>query len=60
MVDKYKSTERINHLFGLARKGKIRATTDRLIQCKFKLDRRKSGSMVKVEIENKRGISFVC
>ena len=58
MVDKYKSTKCIAHLLGGAySKRKIRATTDRLIQRKLKVDR-KSPSMVKVEIENKRGISL--
>ena len=53
MIDKYKSTKCIDHLFGLVRKRK----TDRLIQRKLKFHRRKSPSMVKVEIENERGIS---
>ena len=58
MIDKYKSTKCIGHLFGRARKRKTRATTDRLIQRKLKLSRRKSTSTVKVEIENERGISL--
>ena len=58
MVDKYKSTKCIGHLFGRTRKRKTRATTDRLIQRKLKLDRRKSASMVKVEIENELEISL--
>ena len=58
MVDKYKSTKCIGHLFGRACKRKTRATIDRLIQRKLKLVRRKSGSMVKIEIENERGISL--
>ena len=37
MVDKYKSTKCIGHLFGCDRKRKARATTDRLIQRKLKL-----------------------
>ena len=39
-------------------KRKRRATTDRLIQHKLKLDQRKSAFTVKVEIENERGISL--
>ena len=58
MVDKYKSTKCIGHLVGRARKMKTRATTDRLIQRKFKLDQRKSISIVKVKIEDERGISL--
>ena len=54
MIDKYKSTECIGHLFGRGRKRK----TNRLIQRKLKLVRRKSASMVKIEIENERGISL--
>ena len=52
MIDKYKSTKCISHLLGHARKRE----TDRLIQCKVKLDQRKSASTVEVEIENKQGI----
>ena len=58
MVDKYKSTKCISHLFGRAHIWKTRATTDRLIQRKLKLVRRKSASMVKAEIENELGISL--
>ena len=58
MVDKYKSTKCIGHLFERSCKRKTRATTDPLTQRKIKLDRRKSASMVKVEIENERGISL--
>ena len=56
MVDKYKSTKCIGHSFGRDRKRRTRATTDRLIQRKLKLVRRKSASIVKIEIENERGI----
>ena len=58
MVDKYKLTKCIGHLFGRARKSKTRASTDRHIQLKLKLYRCKSASMVKVEIENERGIAL--
>ena len=55
MVDKYKS---IKCIVGCAHKRKTRATTDRLIQRKLKLNRRKSASTAKVEIENELGISL--
>ena len=58
MVDKYESTKYISNLFGCARKRKTRATTDRLIQRKLKLVRRKSTSMVKIEIENELRVSL--
>ena len=58
MVHKYKSTKCISHLFGRGRKRKTRATTDRLIQRKLKLVRRKSASIVKIEIENELEISL--
>ena len=54
-MEKYKSTKCRGNLFGRARR---RKTTDRLIQRKVKLDRRKSASAVKVEIENELGISL--
>ena len=48
----------MGNLFGRARRRKATATTDRLIQRKVKLDRRKSASAVKVEIENELRISL--
>ena len=42
----------------LQQKENNRATTNRLIQRKLKLVRRKSASMVKIEIENELGISL--
>ena len=50
MIEKWKSTKCIGD--------RRRKTTDRLIQRKVKLDRRKSASTVKVEIENELGISL--
>ena len=58
MIEKYKSIKRVGNLFGRARRRKTTATTDRLIQRKVKLDRRKSASAVKVEIKNELGISL--
>ena len=55
MIEKYKSTKCIGNLF---ERGRTRITKDRLIQRKVKLDRRKSASAVKVEIENELGISL--
>ena len=55
MIEKYKSTKCRANLFGRARRKK---TTDRLIQRKVKLNRRKSASAVKVEIENELRISL--
>ena len=55
MIEKQKSTKCTGNLFGRARR---RKTTDRPIQHKVKLDRRKSTSAVKVEIENELGISL--
>ena len=58
MDDKYKSTKCIGHLFERARKRKRRVTTDRLIKRNLKLDRQKSASTIKVEIENKQEIPY--
>ena len=58
MIEKYKPTKCIGNLFGHGRRRKTTATTYRLIQRKVKLDRRKSASAVKVEIENELGISL--
>ena len=58
MIEKYKSTKCLENLFGPGRRRKTTATTDRLIQRKVKLDRRKSASVVEVEIENELGIAL--
>ena len=58
MVDTYKSIKCIGHLFRLTHKRKTRATTDRLIQCKLKLYRRKSVSTIKVKIGDELRISL--
>ena len=52
---KNRNQQCLGNLFG---PGHRRKTTDRLIQRKFKLDRQKSASAVKVEIENELGISL--
>ena len=59
MVDKYKSTKCIDHLFGHAAKRKTRAATDRLIQGKLRLDRGKSASTVEAEIEKSLHIDAI-
>ena len=46
MINKYKNTKCIGNLFGRGRKRKTTATTDRLIQRKLKVDRRKSAGTV--------------
>lgn len=52
VINKYKSTKCIGNLLGRGRKRKTTTTTDRLIQRKLKLDRRKSASSVTSELEN--------
>ena len=58
MIEKYKSTKYVGNLFGRGRRRKTTAATNQLIQRKVKLDRRKSASAVKIEIENELGISL--
>ena len=47
----YKNTKCIGKLFGRSRKPKTTSTTDRLIQRKLKLQRRKSARTVTSELE---------
>ena len=56
IINKYKNTKCIGNLLGRGRKRKTTATTDRLIQRKLKLDRRKSASSVTSELEKELGI----
>lgn len=56
MINKYKNTKCIGNLFGRGRKRKTTATTDRLIQRKLKVDRRKSTGTVTAELETELGI----
>ncbi|CAF3584122.1 unnamed protein product [Rotaria socialis] len=49
MVEKYKSTKCIGNIIGRGRKRKTTAHTDRVIQRKIKVDRRKSASTIKAE-----------
>ena len=56
IIKKYKNTKRIGNLFGCGRKPKTTSTTDRLIQRKLKLDRRKSARTITCESEKGLGI----
>ena len=56
IIKKYKSIKGIGNLFVRAREPKTIATTDRLIQRKLKLDRRKSTRTVTPEFEKDLGI----
>jgi transposase len=56
IIKKYKNTKCIGNLFGRGRKRKTTATTDRLIQRKLKLDRRKSARIITSEVEKDLGI----
>ena len=56
IIQKYKKAKLIGNLFGRGRKRKTTAITDRLIIGRFKVDRGKSASAVKGEIEKELGI----
>ena len=56
IIKKYKQTKCILTLSGRGRKRKTTASIDRIIQRKIKLDRRKSASTVKAEIEKELGV----
>jgi transposase len=56
IIKKYKNTKCLGNLFGRGRKRKTTATTDRLIQRKLKLDRRKSARIITSEVEKDLGI----
>ena len=56
MIKKYKNTKCVGNLFGRGRKPKTTSTTDRLIQRKLKLHRRKSARTITSELEKDRGI----
>jgi transposase len=57
IIQKYKRTKCIVNLPGRGRKRKTTAVVDRIIQRKIKVDRRKSTSVVRSEIENELGVS---
>lgn len=56
IIKKFKKTKCIGNLFGRGRKRKTTSTTDRLIQRKLKLDRRKSARTVASELEKDLGL----
>ena len=56
IIKKYKNTKCIGNLFGRGRKPKTTSMTDRLIQRKLKIDRRKSARTVTSELEKDLGI----
>jgi len=56
MINKYKKTKCIKNLFSRGRKRKTTVTTDRLIQRKLKVERRKSARTVTTELEIELGI----
>jgi transposase len=56
IIKKYKKTKCILNMSGRVRKRKTTAVVDRIIQRKVKVDRRKSASIVKMEIEKELGV----
>lgn len=58
IIEKYKKTKCIANLSGRGRKRKTTAAVDRIIQRKIKVDRRKSASAVKSEIEKELSVSL--
>ena len=57
MIAKYKLTKRIGNLIGQGRKRKTTAHLDRVIQCKIKVNRRKSALAVKTELQTELNIT---
>lgn len=58
IIQKLKKTKFILNLSGHGRKRKMTVAVGWIIQRKIKVDRRKSASLVKSEIQKKLGISF--
>ena len=58
MIKKYKSTKCISNIIGRGRKCKTTIHADRAIQRKIKVDRRKSASSVKVELQTELQIAI--
>ncbi|CAF2963140.1 unnamed protein product [Rotaria sp. Silwood2] len=56
IIAKYKKTKCIGNIFGRGRKRKTTARIDKTIQRKVKVDRRKSASSVRQEIEQELGL----
>ena len=55
IITKYKKTKCIGNIIGRGRKRKTSVNVDRIIQCKIKVDRRKSAPSVKDELQSKHG-----
>ena len=58
MIAKYKSTKCIRNIIGRDRKRQTTTHTDRVIQRKIKIDRRKSASSVNAELETELDITI--
>ena len=58
IITKYKKTKCIENIIGRDRKRKTSMHLDRIIQQKVKVDRRKSASSVKIDIESELGITI--
>ena len=58
IIMKYKKTKCIENIIGRGRKRKTSMHLDRIIQRKVKVDRRKSASSVKIDIESELGITI--
>ena len=58
MIAKYKSTKCIRNIIGRGRKRQTTTHTDRIIQRKIKVDRRKSASSVKAELQTELDITI--
>jgi transposase len=56
IIAKYKNTKYKGNIIGRGRKCKTSEHLDRVIQQKIKVDRRKSASSVKVEVETEPGL----
>ena len=58
IITKYKKTKCIENIIGRGRKHKTSMHLDRITQRKVKVDRRKSASSVKIDIESELGITI--
>ena len=58
IITKYKKTKCIENIIGRGRKRKTSMHLDRIIQRKVKVDRQKSASSVKIDIESELGITI--
>ena len=58
MIAKYKLTKYIRNIIGRSRKRQTTTHTDRVIQRKIKVDRRKSASNVKAELQTELDITI--